>query len=85
MGVNPALITANAVEQYVMAGIITSELLGKLNDFKAIVNASVPFPQLIAYLDLQKFLKLSSNFKTSLPKIKSPFLNNIFIFFNIAL
>ena len=42
--------TEKAVEQYVMAGIITSEFFGKFSDFKAIVNASVPLAHPIAYL-----------------------------------
>ena len=61
IGLRPALKTANAVEQYVIAGIITSELSGKFKDFKAIVNASVPLPQLIAYFDFVKSLKFFSN------------------------
>ena len=68
-----AFIIAKAVEQYVIAGIITSEFFGKFNDFNAIVIASVPFAHPIAYFAPQKDANLSSNFLTALPSIKSPF------------
>ena len=56
-----ASTTEKAVEQYVIAGIKTSEFIGKFNDFNAKVNASVPLAQLIAYLDPQNLLNSFSN------------------------
>ena len=50
-----AFITAKAVEQYVIAGIITSDPFLRFNEFKAIVNASVPLATPIAYIELQNF------------------------------
>ena len=53
-----------------MAGIITSEFLGKSNESNARVMASVPFEHDIAYFDPQNLLKLFSNSSTSFPNIK---------------
>ena len=70
---------ANAVAQYVIAGIITSEFLGKYKDFKASVIASVPFAQLIAYFEPQNLEKFFSNSLTADPNIKSPFVISFLI------
>ena len=83
-GFNPALITANAVEQYVIAGIITSESFGRFKIFNAIVKASVPFAQLIAYFVPQKFAKAFSNLLTKLPSIKSLLFITFLIFLKIV-
>ena len=65
--------------------MITSEFFSKSKDFKAIVRASVPFAHPIAYFVSQNLAKFFSNFSTSLPKIKSPFLNVLFKSFKIFL
>ena len=74
-GFKLALITANAVEQYVIAGIMTSEPSFKFKAFKANVKASVPFATPIEYLDPQNLENSSSNFLTPFPSIKSFFFN----------
>ena len=66
-GFRPALITANAVEQYVIAGIKTSYLFLRFKDFRAIVSASVPLAQLIAYLAAEYLANFFSKSKTLEP------------------
>ena len=78
-GFKLAFMTEKAVEQYVIAGIITSELFGKFKDFNAIVSASVPFAQLTAYFTPQNLEKFFSNLDTDFPKMKSPCLNSLAI------
>ena len=65
IGFRPALITAKAVEQYVIAGIITSDPFGKFNIFNEIVKASVPLAHPIAYFALQISAKDFQKFKES--------------------
>ena len=76
IGFKPAFIIENAVEQYDIAGIITSEFLGKSKLFNATVNASVPLLHPIAYLALQNLAKFFSNSSTAFPFIKSVFLKD---------
>ena len=83
MGFKPASITANSVEQYVIAGRITSDPFGKFKDFIAMYKASVPLPQPTANLELQYFAKFFSKILTSFPKIKFVFLITFFISFKI--
>ena len=59
--------------------MITSEFFGKFNIFKAIVKASVPLAQPIAYLTPQKVANAFSNSFTKSPKIKFFFLRTFFI------
>ena len=54
--------------------MITSESFLRFKDFKAIVNASVPLAQPIENFELQNLEKFFSNWVTSFPSIKSPFL-----------
>ena len=78
-GFNPAFIIEKAVEQYVIAGIITSEFFGKLKLFNETVNASVPLLHPIAYFALQNLAKFFSNSPTDFPLIKSDFLKDFLI------
>ena len=68
----------------VKTGAITSSFFFKSNDFKAINNASVPFPTPLQNLVLQNFEKFFSNIFVALPLINSLFFM-IFLIFNDSL